>query len=178
MPSDPNSSANPRVSADILRIRLKIGDYEFEGEGPAAVVQDELAQFRKLLPDHGAAQSTEADSSESVDVSRVMSVDGRMVVLTTRRESLEEAILLLLLGQRELRGNNRVSGGELMGGLRASHYGAPRIDQRLRQLIVDGSVNAVGRRRARRYALTNRGLQKAQDLARLPVGPATTTGEV
>jgi hypothetical protein len=146
---------------------MKFGEHEFEAEGSNGVVLAELAAFKKLLVAQGKAIPPESEPTRPpIDIEKIMRIDGRVVSLAVQRESVEDAVLLLLFGQRQLRNNNRVSGAEIMDGLRASRHRVMRVDHRLRRLVADGSINAAGRRRARRYALTNRGLQKAQDIAR------------
>src|SRR5438093_671574 len=82
---------------DVLRVRLRFAEWEFEAEGPTEEVRSELAAFRKLLAAQGKAVVPEHESSQSkVDINKVVKVDGRVVSLTVQRESVEDAVLLLL----------------------------------------------------------------------------------
>ena len=157
------------MAMDAIRIRIKLGEYEFEGEGPNELVQAELAAFRKLLPKEEKPISTsERNPLVSQESTRkALRVNGRVVFMGIRTESVEDALLVLLLGQKHLRNNDRVTGAEIMDGLRASGQRVNRVDHLLNRHVRDGSITATGRRRARRYRLTNRGIQKAQEITDL-----------
>ena len=98
---------------------------------------------------------------------KALRVNGRVVFMGIRTESVEDALLVLLLGQKHLRNNDSVTGAEIMDGLRASGQRVNRVDHLLNRHVRDGSITATGRRRARRYRLTNRGIQKAQEITDL-----------
>src|SRR5215468_734597 len=95
-----------------------------------------------------------------------MRVDGRIVSLTVNAQSIQDAVLALLLGQRQFRSNDTVTGAEILGGLRESGRGVGRIDHTLNQLTAEGSVITIGQHRGRRYRLTNSGVNRAQEVAR------------
>ena len=157
------------MAMDAIRIRIKLGEYEFEGEGPNELVQAELAAFKKLLPKEEKPISTsEPNPLVSQESTRkALRVNGRVVFMGIRTESVEDALLVLLLGQKHLRNNDRVTGAEIMDGLRASGQRVNRVDHLLNRHVRDGSITTTGRRRARRYRLTNRGIQKAQEITDL-----------
>jgi hypothetical protein len=96
---------------------------------------------------------------------KIMRHEGRIVSLTARGQSLEDEILLVLLGQRKLRSNDSVSGGEILDGLRLTGRTVNRIDYQMDKMTASGDVITVGTNRARRYRMTNQGFAKAQELA-------------
>jgi hypothetical protein len=94
-----------------------------------------------------------------------MKVEGRIVSLTARAETVDETALLILLGQKELRGNQEVTGSEIMDGLRQSGHAISRADTLMDRLSADGNVITVGVHRSRRYRLSNSGLTMAEGIA-------------
>jgi hypothetical protein len=171
---------------DSFKLKMRIGEHEFEAEGPSEVVQAQFAAFRELVeaaakaptnpqgleppppylplagtPPPGPPPSLKGELS----LDKIMRNEGRIVSLTARGASLEDEILLLLLGQRKLRTNDSVTGGEILDGLRLTGRTVNRIDYQLDKMTDAGDVITVGTNRARRYRLTNQGLAKAQDLA-------------
>jgi hypothetical protein len=161
------------------RLKIKIGNHEFEAEGPAEIVQQQFAEFRELLtavpPKPEAEQPETAPRQEAADNSaplphlpleKIMKVEGRVVSLTAKCDTVDEAITLALLGQKEFRSNQSVSGAEIMDGLKQSGYILPRIDKMLDKLSADGKVMTIGVRRSRRYRLTNQGLRFALQTAK------------
>ena len=151
---------------DALRIRIKLGEYEFESEGPSELVRAELAAFKKLLPKE-AISASEHPVISLESTRKALRVNGRVVFLGIRTESVEDALLVLLLGQKHLRNNDRVTGAEIMDGLRASGQRVGRVDHLLNRHVRDGSITVTGKRRSRRYKLTNRGIQRAQEITDL-----------
>jgi hypothetical protein len=163
------------------RLKIKIGNHEFEAEGPADAVARQFADFKGLiakLPDTNAAHPTPAGpppSPQGTDISlpspksnltKIFRVDGRVISLTASPVNGErEAALLLLLGQKELRSNDAATGGELLDGLVVSGYKLDRVDRMMDAFVADGLVMVNGRKRGKRYRLSNPGLAKAQAIA-------------
>jgi len=166
------------------RLKIKIGDHEFEAEGPADIVQSQFAAFKELVTSAGlekkSIQSTfdttppsiiipkpdEKPNTNNLPYEKIMRHDARLVSLTVHAQSLQDAILALLLGQRHFRSNDSVTGSEILDGLRESGRGVDRVDHTLSQLATEGSVIVVGQHRAKRYRLTNAGMNKAQEIVR------------
>src|SRR5437016_5251575 len=115
---------------ETTRLKLKIGEHEFDADGPAEIVQAQFAAWRELIAtvpapapkleptitdnktqDQGAARN-------GLALDKIMKQDGRYVSLTARGDSLEDEIMLILVGQKTLRTNDAVSGTELLEGLR------------------------------------------------------------
>jgi len=162
---------------ETLRIKMKVGEHEFEADGPIDVVQNQFALFKELiaLAPKPAAPETPAQAPQEqnapapithIPLEKILKVDGRVVSLTARSETVEDAILLILLGQKESRNNQSVTGGEVMDGLKHSGYVMERIDRVMDKLASDGSIIAVGVHRGRRYRLSNTGLSRALIIAK------------
>lgn len=164
------------------RLKIKVGEHEFEAEGPEETVQAQFTAFTELISrlpskaEKPKQADTPADNTENqngnsaqrpeLDLDRIMSVDGREVSLTVRANSAIDAVLLLLLGQRQLLNNDSVGGTEIAAGLRQSGQGTVRADRITDRLAAEGAVITVGAHRSRRYRLTNVGMARAQEIAR------------
>jgi hypothetical protein len=162
---------------DNYKLKIKIGDNEFEAEGPTETVQAQFAAFRDLVanlpkpdltpaltPNTPEPRTLRGDKSELM-LDRIMKHDGRIVSLTARGATLEDEIMLLLLGQKNLRNNDSVTGGEIIDGLRLTGRTVNRVDYQLDKMTTAGYVITIGTGRARRYRLTNQGFAKAQEIA-------------
>ncbi|MHB8501876.1 MAG: hypothetical protein ACYDCG_02635 [Candidatus Acidiferrales bacterium] len=158
------------------KLKIKVGEHEFEAEGPIDVVQAQFAAWKELIVNaplkaNELAAKTERPNEKTAPqlphlaLDRIMKVEGRVVSLTARAETLDETALLILLGQKELRGNQEVTGSEIMDGLRQSGYAIPRADTLMDRLSADGNVITVGVHRSRRYRLSNSGLNLALTVA-------------
>ena len=160
------------------RLKVKIGNSEFEAEGPAEIVERQFADFKKIIAevtekyadadqsDVSSARSA-ADSSAGAEsqLDKIFRTDGRIISLTALPSTEADAALLVLLGQREFRKNEAVTGGELMDGLTQSGFTPNRVDRLMEKFVADGLVIRIGRHRSTRYRLTNQGLGRAQAIA-------------
>jgi hypothetical protein len=165
---------------DTSRIKMKIGIHEFEAEGPADIVKEQLDAFKELISSNpvstalspsdqvGQAINNERDSIgiPHVNLEKVMHVNGRIVSLTAIPTSTEDAALLIMLGHKDLRNNISVTGQEIGDGLAQSGRPVPRVDRIMESAISEASVLRSGVKRGTRYRLTNQGLAKALGLAR------------
>jgi hypothetical protein len=167
------------------RLKIKIGPHEFEAEGPAHVVQAQFQLFKEMVgsapapvPTYPQEEVRPSDFQPVATVSvpdlatldsslgKIMKVDNRVVSLTARPKTVGEAILLLLFGQKMMRENDSVTGGEVMDGLVATGgYMLPRVDRMLEQFAKIGDVIVIGMHRSKRYRLTNAGLGRARQIA-------------
>lgn len=157
------------------KLKIKIGDYEFEAEGPVDVVQSQFAAFKELIgsaptstkaSDGNKGESQPTDQLPHLPLERILRAEGRIVSLTAKCDNVDEAVLLILLGQKEMRGNQEVSGAEVMDGLTQSGYRLNRVDYLLNKLETDGSTITMGVHRGRRYRLSNTGLNRALAIAK------------
>lgn len=167
------------------RLKIKIGNNEFEAEGTPEVVQQQFDAFKELfshaasVPSQKSPQPTERSADEKItpespsdvsanvkSLSKIMRVQGRIVSLTVRPKSVFDAILVVLHGQKELRQNDSVTGAEIRGGITATGgFGASRVDRLLEALAEDSEVIVIGVHRAKRYRLTNTGHVRALQIA-------------
>ena len=176
---------------NITRLKTKIGEHEFEAEGTAEYVREQFQTWQELvklaatMPAAPASQpaptigsiSGEANGSARVsgtldavnvdsELTKIMRSDGRYISLTGRAASVHDAVLLLLFGQKVMRNNDGVTGGEILAGLASTGgFGTPRLDRILDKLADDGEVMSFGERRGKKYRLTNTGIAKARAIA-------------
>ena len=162
------------------RLKIKIGEHEFDAEGPTEIVQSQFEAFKDLvssLPKNSAVERSNTNAQMQVDnalganesslaLEKITQTDDRVVSLTAHPETIDDALLILLLGQRTFRANDAVTGSELIGGLRQSGFTVTRVDWRLERLAAGGMIIKIGSNRASRYRLTNQGMSKAQGIAR------------
>jgi FKBP-type peptidyl-prolyl cis-trans isomerase (trigger factor) len=154
-----------------LKLKIKVGEHEFEGEGPADIVQAQFGLFKEMIAAvpirKPQAESQQEEKRQELDtlphqpIEKVMKAEGRVISLTAKCDTVDEAVLLILLGQKDFRNNQEVTGSEIMDGLKQSGYQIDRVDRVTDKLSEDGDMITVGIHRGRRYRLTNQGLAKA-----------------
>ena len=153
-----------------LRLKIKFGEHEFEAEGTAETVQAQFVAFKQLVVPQAEgglslATDTAVDPSGPPPFHKMVRVSDRIASLTVPAKT-EDAVLLVLLAQKQFRNNDAVTGGEIMDGLRASGVRVPRADYILARHARDGNVVRVGEGRKRRYRLTDRGADRALQIVR------------
>lgn len=165
---------------DTSKIKIKLGSHEFEAEGPTDTVDRQFKAFQEMiasiatqaviapaaLVQKAAENKGEVNDETHVPLDKIMRADGRVISLTAKAATVSDAALLLMLGQRDMRGNESTTGQEIGDGLDQSGQSAPRVDRVLQQAIEENSVMKIGMGRSTRYRLTNAGLQKALGIAR------------
>src|SRR5438132_759689 len=97
---------------DTTKLKMKIGEHEFEAEGPAAEVRAQLDAWRELIAALPKASAATVASTNGTDtktatlaLDKIMRVEDRIVSLTARGDSLDDEILMVLFGQKAIRGN-------------------------------------------------------------------------
>lgn len=165
---------------EISKIRIKIGCHEFEAEGPTDSVQAQFESFQELISKAEAEQveknaEVEAEkpfnqqftgSPNHVPLEKILRVSGRIVSLTAIPPSTEDAALLIMLGHKDLRNHESVTGQEIGDGLAQSGRPVPRTDRIMDKPIAAACVLKSGFKRSTRYRLSNVGHQKALTIAR------------
>lgn len=152
------------------KIKVKIGDHEFEAEGPVDVVNAQFESFKELIkPTTDSKDKTTfsppSERLSTIDFDRIFSLKNQRVVsLNDRTKPISDAMLLILYGQKQCRSNEAATGGEIKNGLEASGYDGQEISRRLRELRHENLIAARGRYRAKRYHLTNEGLSRVQEM--------------
>lgn len=124
-----------------------------------------IASAAMLFPPAVAQEAAAASNADSM-LDKIMRVDGRIISLTARPKNADDAVLLLLYGQKRLRDNDSVTGAEVIEGITATGgMQVNRVDRLLEKAGRDGDVIVIGERRGKRYRLTNTGLNKARTIA-------------
>ncbi|MGB9196617.1 MAG: hypothetical protein WCB53_06785 [Terriglobales bacterium] len=160
------------------RIKVKIGEHEFEADGPADAVQSQFEMFKQLIANQPKPIDTtkkEPQQEESMapsarhfdlQLDQICQVSGRVVSLTVKPEADATAAMLIMLGQKTFRENDTVTASEIKDGLEQSGYRPTRIDRIMQPLADEGSVIRIGQRKGTRYRFTNQGIAKAKGLAK------------
>jgi hypothetical protein len=165
---------------DTSRIKIKIGEHEFEAEGPADIVKEQFESFKQIissLPDitqppknletrQASKNHNDIGDMPHIPLEKIMHVAGRIVSLTALPPTADDAALLIMLGHKDMRNNVSVTGQEIGDGLAQSGRAVPRVDRIMEGAIGESLVLKTGVKRATRYRLTNQGLTKALGLAR------------
>ena len=165
------------VSMSESKVRIKLGEHEFEAEGPVEAIRTQLDVFKQLIaPPKPAETPVQPPAVPPLPLDKIMK-HSRDVVSISISTDLDDAVLLMLLGQRHFRRNDIVSGSQIMNGLRQSGLDVPRVDMVLNKHARHGNIIATGIRRTRRYQLSVTGLQRAQQIARklIPPDPKPST---
>jgi len=158
------------------RLKIKIGEHEFEAEGPADAVKDQFTAFKELISalperkiENTLAMRVPDPSPQTAapwDYDRIFRAEGRVISLTVPPNSETDAVLLILYGQKHYRNNENPTGSEIMDGMEQSGYRATRIDRVLVALSNEGAVIITGAHRGKRYRLTNQGFTRAEGIVR------------
>jgi hypothetical protein len=165
---------------DSYRIKVKIGDNEFEAEGSPEIVKEQFAAFKQMISEmplrndtpitpivqQGSIIQQLAQESEPSSFDKMFRVQGRVISLTALPGNVMDAVLLTLFGQRNFRNNDSITGAEIKDGLIQSGYRVERVDRFVDKLTSEGLVIKIGIGKASRYRLTNQGLARAIALAR------------
>ncbi len=163
------NNADGRFLMETLRIKIEIGDRKFEADGPVEIVQVQANAFMKFAAGMNAetlaAEVAQERKEPTTELDKVMRVTGTTVCLSVRSRSASEALLVMLLGQSQLRKNDLVSGTDLIRGLRASGHRMPRADYLLNNHARNKYITVNGKHRGRRYQLTESGMLRAQQIA-------------
>jgi len=147
------------------KLRIKYGEHEFEARGASDVVQEQLKVFLRLIaPQHADLAAATHTSAKPVPLEKLFRIRGRIMSLTVPAHS-DDAVLLLLFAQKQYRKNDKVTGGQIMSGLRISGVRLPRVDHILKKHGANGNVTISGSGRSCTYRLTDAGLGRAQGLA-------------
>jgi hypothetical protein len=160
------------------RLRVKIGPYEMEAEGPRDFVEKHYGSFSERIPANTQSQlvpvsNREASpapasvSGESLFAGIFHTDNDGMLSLTARPsgENAElDAALLVLFGYKELMMADLVSADQLVHGLRQSGFAVERADRIMGVGVNQGLLTKSGVRRGTRYRLTNQGALRARSV--------------
>ena len=144
---------------------------------PPEAAHIEAVRFARII---GAGERPEVQPVQPIEIAAeppapaiatIARVNGQTVSLGVKMESPPQVVLLLLLGQQQLRNNISVAGSQIMDGLRASGHRITRTDTILKRLAAAGNVVATGKRKRLRYRLTKDGVENAQAIAAALAAP-------
>ncbi len=170
------------MGMDNARIKVKVGEHEFEAEGPAEMVQAQFEAFKEFIanvnvaprpatvPPKTGGQPEHSTEETVTSLDKISRVDGRVVSLTVKPESEATAAMIIMLGHKIFRENETVTASEIADGLEQSGYRFARLDRVMKPLADEGSVVQIGAKKGTRYRFTNQGLSKAQSAAKQEVG--------
>ncbi len=172
---------------DAHKVKIRIGQHEFEAEGSEDAVDRRLAIFKELVertgePTPASAQTRSAgiqipkreQSDTSVEAATVdnplaslFKIEGKTVSLVTPPQGQGregDAFLLLLLGHRIMRAADWVLVGDVKAGLIDSGFSVTLVDT-ITGTVAGELYMRKGQKRGKQFRLTNPGLLKAQALA-------------
>jgi hypothetical protein len=161
------------------KIRVKIGNNEFEAEGPTDLVKEQFEAFKQIIsltqaktPVEQMAETAKsianqfaADGIPLLRLETIMNVNGRIVSLTALPQTSEDAALLIMLGHSDLKNSASVTAQEIGDGLAQSGRPVPRVDRVMESALEHALVLKTGVKRSTRYRLTNQGMVQARKLA-------------
>ena len=163
---------------DSYKLHLKIGLHEFSAEGPVDVVKQDFELWKSMISDlpaqpvpaaalgqNGAAPpNNSAPPKETIE--KVYVIDERRDMLSLRvlprsDDRYADALLLLLLGYKIIKGADEMMVTQLKPSLRQSGCMVDRVDQIAAKYVRHGFLNKGGMGKGGRYSLTNSGAEKA-----------------
>ena len=157
------------------RIKIKLGDSEFEAEGASETVQAQYEQFLAALDRTGtktpsaktASQQPQNTGDGDAIFSRIfeMRPDGvvTLKLLPKGDEKEADAFLLILYGYRRLKQEETVLGTHLLRAAELSGLSSYRPAHALaphERYVIRG-----GQKKGSTYALNNQGVSKAEEIA-------------
>jgi hypothetical protein len=167
------------------RLKIKVGPHEFEAEGSPEDVRQQFQAFKEMIavvpatevpsPQLAMGQGVHREVLPAIradavidesSLTKIMRLEGRLLSLTVRPKSIEDAILLIVYGQKALRQNDSVTGAEVIDGLKTTGgLSVGRIDRLMEKIGKDGDIIVTGENRGKRYRMTNAGVTKARQIA-------------
>lgn len=174
------------MESTMHRIKVKIGNAEFEAEGKPELVKKQYDEFMAAvanLPKAPAAESVAAPTAEpeprpnaagnsklsTAIIDRVFRQDDPLSLMDTPKTDNAEAdaLLVLVYGHTELRGKPDVTGAALVKSASKTGLNIDRISR-----TVDARrefIRSSGVKKGTRYSLNNRGIAEAERLIKAMV---------
>jgi hypothetical protein len=174
---------------DSQKLRIKVGEHEFEAEGSPDKVSEQFEAWKELVASYPKAtngtQKPPGGSSGKLlkNVTEIRTTDGfsapwdifsvdekrKLVTLTIQpsgegRDAM--ALLLLLFGYRKTFEQQEVLATRLIESMQVSGLIPGRIDRTLAPFVEAGFVLNSGRGKGSKYRLTNTGFAHADETAR------------
>lgn len=167
-----------------FKLKTQVHGNLFEAEGDRDTVLEQFRAFQEMIshspaspvvatpaPNIEAPHSLDTASAGTVPfneqaLSKIMKAEGRIVSLTVRPSSVQDALLLMIYGQKVLQQKEFCTGGELLSGLvTTGGYSIQRIDRVLHNMGLSGDIIIMGEHRGKKYRLANTGLTKVRQIA-------------
>jgi hypothetical protein len=171
--------------AETHKLRIKIGDAEFEAEGSQESIKLQYDAFLAALAatpksaakppfpwegQGGGAPDPAANQDQDQLIGKAYNVDGDKDLVSLKylpkgenREA--DALLLLLYGYSKLKGAEAVLGTQLLKAARQSGLTLDRVDRHIAK--HDAFLMKGGARKGMKYSLNNQGFVKAAELLKL-----------
>jgi len=169
---------------DTYRLKIQFQGQLFEAEGDRETVNDQFRTFQEMIrsvspiapnsqppPPDITPPNAEPTPETSVPfndefLGMIMKKEDRVISLTVRPASVQEALLVLLYGHRVLRQVDLCGGAELLSGLVVTGgYSITRVDRVLYTMSLSGELIITGEHRSKKYRLANIGITKARQIA-------------
>ena len=172
------------------RIKMKIGDAEFEAEGSSEIITKQFDAFMKAVDARSKQAPVPAAITPATQALNIESPVAPIVTPTISGVSQDildrvfrqgdhlslaalphgenadsDAMLAILYGFLKLMNENAVTGTALMKSAKISGVNIGRVD-RIMGLHIPDYVLVAGVKKARRYQLNNRGIAKAEEIIR------------
>ncbi|MGB8985663.1 MAG: hypothetical protein WCC37_03430 [Candidatus Sulfotelmatobacter sp.] len=168
---------------ETYKLHIKIGQHEFQGEGPEETVKKSFEDWKFLMSSLPAAEISKPAAAQSQVVNGSMTPrDGdllaKMFVLDEKRglvtlrilprgdDREADAALLVLFGFHEMKAQDEVLVTQLKPALKQSGCNINRVDAVVAKYQREGLINKGGSGKGGKYSLTNSGLEKAAAIAR------------
>lgn len=182
----PYLSSLMEAHMDATKLKVKIGQHEFEAEGPQEVVEKQFETFRQLISEaatkstnsnrlKGSENSGEAelelphiDDPREQQARKIFHVEGDLLTLgvVPQGDNQEtDAALLILLGHKIVRKVDMVSADDLLNGMKQSGVRVDRADRVTSKTTEQGMTMKTGVRRGTKYRLTTQGVNQAFRIA-------------
>lgn len=172
-----------------FRLEVSIGDHRFSATGEVETVNEAFGKWLAALPpstpEHpwrpiavaGPVAEAESEQFRLLDdrvtfgeippwvLNNIYATDAgelRLVMGNQTAGNVAASLLLLLYGLAVKMQRYDVLGSELLGAATASGLGLERVDREVERLA--DSVVSQGTRRGKRYALTQRGVDRAEQI--------------
>lgn len=168
---------------DAYKLRIKIGEHEFDGEGPAEEVKASFEAWKELIasipsqPAPRTPQETHNHNRVENDpeqispetLNRIFLSDPSKDMVSVKifprgNERERDTLLLILYGYKKMRAQNEVMATKLTRAMRQSGCKVSRVDRLSTRYINQGLVNKGGMGKSGRYSLTNTGMAKAVEI--------------
>jgi hypothetical protein len=151
------------------KLKMRVGEHEFEAEGSAEDIKGQFEAFKELIEQlHKPSITNEIQIFTAPELDKIFKVDGRVVSLILFPTQDTDAVLLILYGQKHYRNNSSVTGGEIVDGL---NIDSSRTRKAIAALLFDEQITVEGEHRAKRYSLTKTGVGRAEQVIHTLLNP-------